>query len=178
MSPTKGKFFIDGNDLYEGRKTNLIHQWRSSISYVSQSIVLSDSSIYENIAFGIDPRLIDKQKVIDSAKKAHIHSFIKTLEKGYDSNVGEGGEKLSGGQVQRIGLARAFYRLSFNINLLILDESTSALDNETESKVMKSIFNLDKNITIIIVTHRLSTLNFCDRIIEIKKGNISEISIN
>jgi ABC-type multidrug transport system fused ATPase/permease subunit len=146
-----------------------INSWQTNISHVPQSIFLSDSSIAENIAFGIPKNEIDFDRVKIAAEKAQISQTIDIWEKKYQTIVGERGVKLSGGQRQRIGIARALYK---NASVIVFDEATSALDNETESEVMNSINHLDKSLTILIVAHRLSTLKNCDYIVEISNGII------
>ena len=131
-----------------------------------QFIFLTDSSIAENIAFGIPKESIDLNKVKSVARKAHLSSFIDGLELGYETFVGERGVRLSGGQRQRIGIARALYKES---PIIIFDEATSSLDTVTESQIMESIDKLDKDLTIIIVAHRTSTLSNCDYIINLSQ---------
>ena len=143
--------------------------WRKNVVHVPQTIFLSDATIAENIAFGESKEEIDIEIVKESSKKAHAHNFINSMEHGYDTLVGELGSKLSGGQRQRIGIARAILKKS---NVLFLDEATNALDDETESKVMKSLYELDPSMTLIMVAHRKTTLKHCSMIIEIKDGKI------
>ena len=126
----------------------------------------------ENIAFGVQKDKINLDKVLYAAKKAQLSSTIETWAKKYNTLVGERGVNLSGGQRQRIGIARALYKES---EVIILDEATSALDNETEGNVMDALDNLEKNITIIIVAHRLTTLKKCDTIISISSGVIEKV---
>ncbi|MDA9737061.1 ATP-binding cassette domain-containing protein [Gammaproteobacteria bacterium] len=123
-------------------------------------------TIEENIAFGIEREQIDHSKIIKAAEWAQISTLIDDLKYGYQTLVGERGMRLSGGQRQRIGLARAFYKQS---DVLVLDEATSALDDQTESAVMKSIENMDDDITVLIIAHRLTTLKNCDKIIKFEK---------
>ena len=130
-----------------------------NIAHVPQSIYLSDGSIEDNIAFGVTQDEIDRQRVKNSAIQANISEKIESLDKDYQTSVGEQGVKLSGGQRQRIGIARALYK---NTNMLILDEATSALDNITEKKIMKSIGLLGKDTTILIIAHRITTLKDCN----------------
>ena len=161
----KGRIEVDGSSL-EGEHLKF---WQSSIAHVPQNIFLADLSIAENIAFGVKTELIDRQCVLDAAKDAKIDQFIKELPNQYDQLVGEQGIRLSGGQRQRIGIARALYKRP---SLLIFDEATSALDYNTEKEVMKAIDELGQKITIILIAHRLSTVQRADRILLLKKGRI------
>ena len=162
MKPTKGKILINNIDINEDKNEDYLIKWRKSIAHVPQFIFLSDTTIIENIAFGIKLEKINFKKAILACKTARIYDFIKNSEKGFYTKVGERGIKLSGGQLQRIGIARALYR---NSQILILDEATSALDQKTESQVIDSIKNYNSNITLISISHRLSTLVGYDRII-------------
>ena len=144
--------------------------WQRSIGYVPQHIYLSDDSVAANIAFGIDPKNINQSAVERAAKIANLHEFIKEeLPQKYQTTIGERGIRLSGGQRQRIGIARALYH---SPQVLILDEATSALDNQTEKGVMDAINNLSKNITTIIIAHRLSTVKNCYKIFLLEKGQL------
>jgi ATP-binding cassette subfamily B protein len=136
---------------------------------VPQNIFLSDSSFLENIAFGVYPEKINLEKVKLAAKKSQCHEFIMKLENGYDEIVGERGAKLSGGQIQRLGLARALYK---NAEVIIFDEATNSLDYETEKLIINELNLLDRNLTVIIVAHRLNTLNKCNLIFELKDKQI------
>ena len=169
LGPTMGAIKVDGVEITNKNA----HLWRSKIAHVPQSIYLSDRTILENIAFGVPKSEIDRDRVFVAAKMAQIADTIACLSEGYETTVGERGVRLSGGQKQRIGLARALYK---NAKLIILDEATSALDSETESIVMKTIDALSKDLTIIIVAHRLSTLKNCEKIIHLKNGVINDIS--
>ena len=146
-----------------------IKQWISKIGYVPQSIYLSDSSIMENIAFGLKIKDIDIEQVRKTAIIANIDKHIESLPEKYYTNVGERGMKLSGGQIQRIGIARALYN---NPDVLIFDEATSALDSITEGVIMELIHKLGHKKTIIIIAHRINTLIGADNIFILKKGEI------
>lgn len=166
LEPQKGSLEIDGNNI---TKKN-IKQWQSSIGYVPQYIYLSDDTIAANIAFGEDQKNIDQNMIEKAAKIANLEEFIvNELPKRYKTVIGERGIRLSGGQRQRIGIARALYN---NPQVLVLDEATSALDIKTEENVMKAVNNLRKDITIIIITHRLKTVENCDIIFKLDKGEV------
>jgi len=158
--PQGGCIFIDGEKL----TTVNISAWRRMIGYVPQDIYLIDDTISANIAFGIPPADVDLNVLRQAAEGAQILDFIETLPNGFQAQVGERGVRLSGGQRQRIGLARALYHKP---QILILDEATSALDNHTELAVMDTIHRLQGTLTIITIAHRLSTLERCDKIIQI-----------
>ena len=144
-------------------------EWQKHIAHVPQSVFLIDSTIEENIAFGIPKNKIDKKRISLVASKAQISDSIECLPLQYQEIVGERGVKYSGGERQRIGIARAFYK---NVDVIIFDEATSALDDKTEVKVMNSISKLGDEITTLIVAHRLSTLKLCDQIFELADGKI------
>jgi len=162
LQPTNGKIEVDGNLL---NKTNT-RQWQNSIGYVPQSIFLADDTIAKNIAFGIKIENIDMLQIKKVAKMAMVHEFVSNLEDGYNTSIGERGVRLSGGQRQRLGIARALYH---NPDLLVLDEATSALDNDTEAQVMKAIDNMSGSKTIIMIAHRLATVEKCDKIIRLER---------
>lgn len=166
--PEKGQLMIDDEPITQ----NNFRAWQSHIAHVPQTIFLADSSIEENIAFGIPVNQIDFERVKLSAEKAQIADIIETWPMKYKTRVGERGVRLSGGQRQRIGIARALYKQA---DVLIFDEATSALDNATELKIIKSINNLSDEITIIMIAHRLTTLKNCKRIVELDGGSIKEI---
>ena len=168
LEPKNGAIHIDGIKL----SPMTISSWQSKISHVPQKLFLSDSSFLENIALGKLIKDIDFQKVESVSKKARLHDFIKDFNKGYYEQVGERGIKLSGGQIQRVGLARSLYKKS---EVIIFDEATNSLDMETERLIMKELYSLDKNLTIIIVAHRLETLSQCDLIFEVKNKKIIKI---
>ena len=168
ISPNAGKILIDKIPL----TLKNYHLWQLNISHVPQSIFLTDSTIKENIAFGIPINLIDMNSVKEAAYKAEISKTIEMWPDGYNTIVGERGVRLSGGQRQRLGLARALYKKT---NLIVLDEATSALDYKTEDLITQSIQKLDANITIIMISHRHESLKFCNKIIEIKDGRVFRI---
>jgi ABC-type multidrug transport system fused ATPase/permease subunit len=163
--PTKGSLIVDDVVI---DATNY-QSWQKNIAEVPQAIFLSDTTIAENIAFGTPYDNIDFNLVRSSAKKAQIFDMIEQHEDKFFAKVGERGIRVSGGQKQRIGIARALYKQN---DILIFDEATSALDNDTENMVMEAINNLSKDLTIIIIAHRLSTLKECDQIYEIKQGKL------
>lgn len=166
LTPDAGTIFVDGEALL----VNNLEAWQKSIGYVPQDIYLTDSTIAENIAFGMDPRDVDMEQVKKCCELANIASFIeKELAHQYQTTVGERGVRLSGGQRQRIGIARALY---YDPKLLVFDEATSALDSETERSVMDAIGKFFRQKTIIIIAHRLTTLEKCDTIFKIDKGRI------
>jgi ATP-binding cassette subfamily B protein len=165
LSPTCGEIIIDNQTIDDKN----LRSWQIHIAHVPQSIYLSDSTIEENIAFGCTKEQIDHQQVKKAAKNAQILELIEGWKDGYQTYVGERGVRLSGGQRQRIGIARALYKKS---NVLIFDEATSALDNKTEHTVMQSIEALDRELTIVIVAHRITTLKNCDQIVKLDKNNI------
>lgn len=167
LEPTEGTIAIDGRPLTRDR----IRGWQRSIAHVPQSMYLADSSIAENIAFGIRPRDIDMSRVKRAAGQAQISGFVDGLPDGYLTTVGERGVRLSGGQRQRIGIARALYRQA---SVLVLDEATSALDDSTELAVMETIEALDRDLTIIVIAHRLTSLRRCGRLIELIDGRAVE----
>lgn len=168
LTPTSGKIKIDNNPISENNLTKL----HSLIAHVPQNIYLADASISENIAFGIDQNKIDIPLVERVADEALVKKFLDDQGSNLDSGVGERGIKLSGGQRQRIGIARALYKRS---GLIIFDEATSSLDEQTETEIMDTIYNLDNELTIVLVAHRISTLKRCDEIYEMKNGSLKLI---
>jgi ABC-type multidrug transport system fused ATPase/permease subunit len=164
--PNEGKVYVDGVDI----STNFAG-WQSQIGYVPQTIYLTDDSLRKNIAFGIPENEIDEDAIIQSLKAAQLENFVNELPEKIETLVGERGVRLSGGQRQRIGIARALYR---DPDILVLDEATSALDSTTEKEVMNAVNALRGRKTIIIVAHRLSTLENCDRIYQLENGKITK----
>lgn len=166
LRPSSGKLIVDGRPLEDGD----VHAWQLSLGYVPQHIFLADTTLAGNIAFGVPEQRIDWQRVEIAARAARLHDFVAgELPDGYQTAVGERGVRLSGGQRQRVGIARALYR---NPDLLILDEATSALDNATERAVMDAIHGLSGTKTIILIAHRLTTLESCDRVYFLESGSI------
>lgn len=165
LDPTKGKILVDGHPISHEHK----RAWQRTIAHVPQNIFLSDASVAENIAFGIPANQIDLERVRKAADQAKIAEFIENRPEGYGAIVGERGVRLSGGQRQRIGIARALYKRA---SVLIFDEATSALDSNTELAVMEAIENLDQDLTILIIAHRLTTLVKCDAIVKLEAGKV------
>jgi ABC-type multidrug transport system fused ATPase/permease subunit len=164
LKPSSGKIEVDKIDI-----SSNLQQWYQKIGYVPQSIYLTDDSIRKNIAFGLHEDDINDELVKMAIKKANLNNFLDSLPAGLNTIVGEKGIRLSGGQQQRIGIARALYR---DPEILILDESTSSLDQDTEKKIMESIQFLKKEKTLIVITHRLVTVKNCDEVFYIKKGQL------
>lgn len=171
LTPTNGEIYIDNQKISMKNKS----KWQANISHVPQHIYISDSTIAENIAFGVPKKHIDLIKLKKAANQAKISDLIESWENGYNTIVGERGVLLSGGQLQRIGIARALYKQA---SLFIFDEATNALDNKTEDAVMRTIENLQKDLTILIIAHRLTTLKNCDKIIRINNKNIEIVKHN
>ena len=167
LIPTKGYLKIDDSII----DNHNYRSWQVVLAHVPQAIYLSDTSLAENIAFGVEVDKIDMNKVREAAQKAQIAETIEALPQKYDTFVGERGIRLSGGQRQRIGIARALYK---NAQVIVFDEATSALDNETELAVMEGIEQLADDLTILIVAHRVSTLKRCDKIFRMDKGEVIE----
>ena len=163
LTPTSGKLLIDGVAVEKGNRG----AWQAHISHVPQSIYLADSTIQENIAFGVVPEKVHESRVIQAAQQAKIAETINKLKNKYKALVGERGVQLSGGQRQRVGIARALYK---NSDIIIFDEATSALDNQTEQEIMKQISQMNKNHTMFFIAHRLTTLKQCDIIYRINKN--------
>ena len=148
---------------------NYLKNWQKKIGYVPQNIFIHDNSIIENVAFGIDYDFIDISRIISLLEDMQLYEFAENIKKDPKKSLGEYGDKISGGQKQRLGIARALYN---NPEILILDESTSALDLANEEKIIKDILNLKKrNITVLIISHRQSSLKHCDKIYTIETAN-------
>jgi ABC-type multidrug transport system fused ATPase/permease subunit len=167
IEPLEGNIFLDGKEISKEKKIK--RRWQNSIGYVSQSIYLTDASISENIFFGLDKKNIVPEKMNKCIKMSNLEDLVKELHSGVETIVGEKGIKLSGGQRQRIGIARALYH---EMDFLVFDEATSSLDGISEKKIMNSIENLSGKKTILLITHRLSTLRNCDIIYFMNQGKI------
>ena len=165
LVPAEGALRIDGRAI-EGQ---LLRAWQRTIAHVPQSIYLADATVAENIAFGVPRDQIDMQRVRRAAEQAQIATFIESTPEGYEATVGERGVRLSGGQRQRIGIARAMYKQA---SVLVLDEATSALDTATERSIMQTIDRLDRSLTILMIAHRLTTVQGCDMIVELEQGRV------
>ncbi len=164
LEANSGDIIIDGIDIRQD-----MDGWLSQIGYIPQSIFLYDGSIRENVAFGIDDDKINEEQVWNALKEASLYNYVKGLPDGLDTQIGERGIRLSGGQRQRIGIARALY---INPEILFFDEATSALDNETESAIMESVDQMHGSKTMIIIAHRLTTIQNCDVVYRVENGKI------
>ena len=163
--PSSGRVLIDDVEL----SIKNVKSWRKKIGYIPQSIYLFDGTVAQNVAFG---ETIDEERVKEALRKANILDFLEKHFEGIHTRVGEGGIKLSGGQKQRIAIARALYA---DPEVLILDEATSALDNETEAKIMEEIYKAARDKTLIIIAHRLSTLDGCDTTVRVQAGKVEYV---
>ena len=164
MAPASGAVLVDGVNVQDR-----IRWWQDQIGYVPQSIFLTDDTLRRNVAFGLPKSEIDDAAVDAAIRAAQLEEFVKTLPLGLETVVGERGVRLSGGQRQRIGIARALYH---NPDVLVLDEATSSLDTETEHGVMQAVQALQGEKTVIIVAHRLSTVEYCDRLYRLESSRI------
>ena len=166
LIPTKGEILVDGEPIISPVR---LRAWQRSIAHVPQNIFLADASLAENIAFGVQRELIDHDRMRKAARQAQIADFIESSSKGYSARVGERGISLSGGQRQRIGIARALYKQA---DVLVFDEATSALDTTTEQGVMDALNKLNREVTILIIAHRLTTLRGCDKLVQLAQGRV------
>ncbi len=165
LIPTEGEILIDDSPI----NGNRLRAWQRTIAHVPQNIFLADATLAENIAFGVPRAAIDRQRVQEAARHAQIAGFIESRPERYEAFVGERGIRLSGGQRQRVGIARALYKQA---SVLVFDEATSALDNATEQSVMNAIEGLSRELTILIVAHRLSTVECCDLLYQLEQGRV------
>jgi ABC-type multidrug transport system fused ATPase/permease subunit len=165
LIPAEGELKVDGKSL----SGNRLRAWQLTIAHVPQNIYLADATLAENIAFGVPSDSIDLERVRQAAHHAQIADFIESRTDGYCAYVGERGIRLSGGQRQRIGIARALYKRA---SVLVFDEATSALDNATEQSVMGAIDGLNRDLTILLIAHRLTTVRLCDIIVELEHGRV------
>ena len=165
LKPTQGSMFCGEQELSD----SIIVEWQKNVGYVPQDTFIADRSLIQNIAFGIDDREIDVDLVRDAIVQAGLNEVVAALPFGWNTKLGESGSRLSGGQRQRIGIARALYRKP---KLLILDESTSALDNVTQEKVLSSVLKLKSELTVIIIAHRFSTIQNCDLVAYLNEGRL------
>lgn len=170
LVPSGGRLLVDGVDLHDPAHAERLAGWRAAVAHVPQSIFLADTTMAENIAFGVPSKAIDLARVKQAAVQAQIAGFIESSPEGYASFVGERGIRLSGGQRQRIGIARALYK---GANVLVLDEATSALDTATEQAVVEAVEGLSQTLTIVMIAHRLSTVERCDQVICLENGQIA-----
>ena len=166
LKPQRGMVCADNVDIKDGYGS-----WLSHLAYIPQMIYMLDDTIRANVAFGFTSDQIDDEQVWRALDEAQLGDFIRTLPEGLDTTIGERGVRLSGGQRQRIGIARALYT---DPELLIFDEATSALDNETEAAIMESINSLHGKKTMIIIAHRLTTINECDIVYRVENGKIQK----
>jgi len=164
LKPAEGTILVDGIDIYDN-----LTDWHRRIGYIPQNIYLLNDSIKNNIAFGLEDSRIDKEMIDTAIRTAQLDKFISSLSKGIETIVGERGIRLSGGQRQRIGIARALYN---NPEVLVMDEATSSLDNTTEDSLIKALEKLKKDRTIVMIAHRLTTVQNCDKLYFLKDGNI------
>ena len=174
LIPSSGELLVDNKNIYKGNLQNNLKMWQKNIAHVPQNIFLSNYSILNNIAFGVEQNLINKSRVIQAAKDACLSNDIEKMPYKYNTFVGERGSNLSGGQLQRLGIARALYQ---NKDLLILDEITSSLDKNTENHIINLLDRLSSNLTIIIIAHRLTTLKNCDKVFELNDGRLFPVEL-
>ena len=167
LLPSAGTITVDGKNI-----NNNLNGWKAKLGYVPQNFYLLDESIKNNVAFGYKEKELNITKVANSVEKSQLTKFVNELKNRLLSNVGERGVKISGGEKQRLGIARALYN---DPDILLFDEATSALDLETEKKILETLIKIKKNKTIIFVTHRISSLSYCDRIFKIENKEIKEI---
>lgn len=166
LVPATGNILVDGRDLQED-----VRGWQDQIGYVPQVIYLTDDTLRRNVAFGLSDDRIDEDAVWRAVRAAELEAFVRNSPQGLDTVIGERGIRISGGERQRIGIARALYH---DPNVLVLDEATSSLDTQTERSVMETVRGLHRLKTIVIVSHRFSTIEHCDRVYELDRGVVIE----
>ena len=164
LIPTEGMVVVEGQNIFSD-----LSSWQKRIGYIPQTISLLDDTVRRNVAFGVPDNEINDDQVWKALESAQLKNFVESLPVKLETSIGERGVRLSGGQRQRIGIARALY---YNPKILILDEATSSLDNDTEKEVMKAIEALHGEKTLIIVAHRHSTIQNCDIIFELRGGKL------
>ena len=167
LKPTSGTIKVDGRNIYED-----LTSWKKIIGYSQQDTFLINSSIKENIGFGENLNIDNEKEIYEVLKKAELYKFLKNLPEGIETTIGENGNNFSGGQIQRLGIARALFRQP---EIYIFDEPTSALDQKTENKIFKMIYSLVPERTVIIISHSLKSLAKCDKIFKIQNAKIIEI---
>ena len=167
LEPQEGKIYSDNKSIFSN-----INSWRKNIGYVPQTVFLSDDTLKKNIVFGIEDEKINEKKLELCITNAELKKFINNLQNGLDTFVGESGSKISGGQLQRVGIARALYN---DPKILIFDESTSSLDVSTEKEIMKNIYKFKENKTLMIISHKLDLLKNCDEVYELKNKKLFKI---
>lgn len=167
LKPQKGSVLVDGVNINE-----IMQSWHRDIGYIPQTIFIMDDTVRRNVAFGVRNEEIDDEKVWEALREAQLESFVKNLEHGLDTEVGEAGMRLSGGQRQRIGIARALYHAP---DILVFDEATSALDNETEKEVMAAIDALHGSKTMLMIAHRLTTIENCDHVYSVENRKLKQV---
>ena len=167
LEPTNGEILIDSLKLKKFK-----NQWMKLIGYVPQKLFLTDDTIKQNIAFGIDLLKIDNSKIKKAIKLSQLENLTKKFRNLYKESLGEQGSKISGGQIQRISLARSFYKDS---QIYIFDEATNSLDNNTETKILNTVQKITKNKTLIIISHKIASLDFCDKVFRMKNGSLKRI---
>jgi len=167
IKPDKGIVKVDGVDIHSN-----IRGWQNHIGYIPQTVYLTDDSIKSNIAFGVNIDEVDNTRLNHAISSAQLEIFVSSLPDGIETLVGESGSRISGGQRQRIGIARALYN---NPDVLVMDEATSALDKTTETQLMKVIKDISQSKTVVFVTHRESIINYCDKVLMLENGNLTEV---
>jgi ATP-binding cassette, subfamily B, bacterial PglK len=167
LEPQKGVIKYNDENII-----TTINKWRSQVAYLPQQVFLIDNELRNNVALGVDEETIDERRILEALRQANLSGLVQELPNGVNTQLGERGIRLSGGQRQRVALARAFYH---NRNVLVMDEATSALDNDTEQEIVKEIQQLKGKKTMIVIAHRVTTLEHCDRIYELKKGKVVNV---